>query len=201
MVAQTAHEAEKFNAQSMSQHPCRRIDCNSLCSKESMGTITTGYDPESGRSLLLHAVATPGDLSSDFKAPSKYFVAMLICNAPGFTNNDLAILSRKLIDAGCAYLSCWGQDCERVHDLFDTEWIDNGFDPGSSGTIMTTWHTDDSLDDFIEYAIWFTEPTDEYQKECRSLVAIVIDDVHASNRIREVFNDPALFYSARELDT
>ena len=31
MVAPTAHEAEKFNAQSISRHPCRHIGCNSLC--------------------------------------------------------------------------------------------------------------------------------------------------------------------------
>ena len=31
MVAPTAHEAEKFKAQSISRHPCRHIDCNSLC--------------------------------------------------------------------------------------------------------------------------------------------------------------------------
>ncbi len=33
MVVFTAQKAEKFNARSMSGHPCRHIDCNSLCRK------------------------------------------------------------------------------------------------------------------------------------------------------------------------
>lgn len=165
-----------------------------------MTAVTTGHDPESGRSLLLHAVATPDDFPSDFQASSDYFVAMLICDGSRISNKDVALLSRRLIDAGCAYLCCWGTECERIHDLFDTEWIDNGFDPNSSDTIMTTWHTTDSLDDFIEYAICFANPTDKYQKQCNSVVAIVIDDAHASDRIEEVFSDPAGFYAAQELD-
>ena len=164
-----------------------------------MTAVSTGYDPESGRSLLLHAVTKP-DFPSAFKASSHYFVAMLICDGSQISDKDIARLSRRLIDTGCAYLCCWGTQCERVHDLFDTEWIENGFDPESSDTIMTTWHTKDSLDDFIEYAVWFTEPTGKYQKQCNSVVAIVIDDAHASDRIREVFMDPAGFYAARDVD-
>jgi len=162
--------------------------------------MLTERDSESGRSLLLHAVVTPTGLTADFKAPSQYFVAMLVCDGSRISDKDIAHLSRKLINAGCVYLCCWGRECERIHDLFDAEWIENGFDPESSDTIMTTWHTHDSLDACIQHAIWFTEPTDKYQEQCTSVVAIVIDDRQAADRIREVFIEPADFYAARLLD-
>lgn len=161
---------------------------------------TTGSDPETGRSLMLQTIQTPDEFPDEFTAPSRYFVAMLICDGTRLADKDVFALSRRLIDAGCAYLCCWGRDCERIHDLFDREWIDNGFDPESSDTIMTSWHTNDPLDDLIEHAIWFTEPTDKYQSQCRSVVALVIDDVESASRIKDVFNDPADFSYARELD-
>jgi hypothetical protein len=126
---------------------------------------------------------------------------MLICDATQLSDNDLATLSRTLIEAGCACLCCWGQDFERVHDLFDNQWIENGFDSETSETITTTWHAHDSIDEFIEYAVWFTEPTRTYLKECMSVVAIVIDDVDTSLKIQEVLMDPAEFYASRESDT
>lgn len=165
-----------------------------------MVVTTIGHDPASDRSLILYAAKTPGEFQSGFEAPSQYFVVMLVCDGRLISDRDIAELSRRLIGAGCVYLCCWGQDCERVHDLFDTEWIDNGFDAECGDTIMTTWHTDDSLDDFIEYAVSFTEPTRKYQKQCNSVVAIVIDDAQALSRINEVFRAPAAFHSARELD-
>ncbi|MBL8811041.1 MAG: hypothetical protein JNM43_12755 [Planctomycetaceae bacterium] len=129
------------------------------------------------------------------ESPSRYFVSMLIWDAANVEAIDITRLARKLIDSGCAYACFWGDDCERVHDLFDSEWISNGFDPASNDTIMTTWHANDSLDEFIYFSLQHTQPTAKYQPECNTVIAIVIKDSTRSEKIQSIFADTARFYS------
>lgn len=161
-----------------------------------------GRDAQTGRLLALHTVADVNELDEQIAGGSRWFIAMLVWDAADASVESIAGLARKLIDSGCAYLCCWGNGCERVHDLFDGEWVDqwtqNGFDPDSAATIMTTWHTEDSLDEFIYFCLLHTTPTSKYQPQCNSVVAIVINRETAADRISEVFRDPAGFYSSHE---
>jgi len=161
-----------------------------------MSQNTTTCDSETGRSLIVYGINDLDQLPGIIESPSRYFVAMLIWDAATVDATAITKLARKLIDSGCAYVCCWGDDCERVHDLFDSEWISNGFDPASDDTIMTTWHTNDSLDDFIHYSLAHTQPTDKYQPECRTVVAIVFDNSARLDKIKCIFSDTARFYSA-----
>ena len=160
-----------------------------------MNVPFTGHDTQANLTLILHAVTSVADVPNAFDSDGPYFVTMLIWDASSATDPEVTQLSRKLIDAGCAYLCCWGDDCERVHDLFDSEWIANGFDDLSDDTIMTTWHTDDSLDEFIYFSLLHTEPTQKYQNDCRSVVALVIDAAEHASRIQGVFADPTRLHA------
>ena len=125
-------------------------------------------------------------------------MAMLVWDAENATDKEIAHLSNKLILAGCAYVCCWGVDCERVHDLFDAECVERGFDASSDDTIMTTWHTDDTLDEFIHFSLLCTEPTQKYRNKCRSVLALVFGNTDNDNasKIERVFENPARFYEA-----
>jgi hypothetical protein len=126
-----------------------------------------------------------------------YFVAMLVWDADNASVTEITELARKLIDAGCAYLCCWGADCERVHDVFDTEYVRSNVDD-SSNTIMTTWHDGDTLEEFIYWTLRHTTPTEKYHKDCRTVFAIVIDSVAAESEIQTAFADPKGFCRVQE---
>lgn len=141
------------------------------------------------RILAVHSFTHPKEFPSLFVAPTKLFVAMLICDASRFDGKEICELSRKLIDSGCACLCCWGPGCERVHDLFDMELVAGGLGRSACDTIMTTWHTEDSLKDFVEYAMWFAEPTVGNVEQCGSVVAVVIADEQTADVVRNVSAD------------
>ena len=160
-----------------------------------MNAPFVGHDVRSNRQLILYDLATVDDVPESFDIAGLYFVAMLVWDANNSTDDEITVISRRLISAGCAYLCCWGRDCERVHGLFDSEWNANGFDNESDDTIMTTWHDDDTLDEFICFSMLHTEPTNKYQNGCQSVIALVIDDDSLASRIQDAFADPSQIYA------
>lgn len=57
-------------------------------------------------------------------------------------------MAKSFLERGIAYFCVWGPNCERVHDQFDLERKPR--EPKGQ-TVMTTWHSDESLSD----ALWF----------------------------------------------
>jgi len=92
-----------------------------------MNATFSGHDAATGRQLLLFDVSSVDDVPDLFDPDCRHFVAMLVCDARILSTDDIASVARNLIDSGCAYFSCWGDDCERVHDIFDEEWVRDGF--------------------------------------------------------------------------
>ena len=105
--------------------------------------------------------------------PCNHFVALLICDATTIGTQEVADFARCLIESGCSYFCCWGPDCERVHDIFDEEFVN---DESNTETIMTTWHASETFEEFITFAVFNTEPTQTFRATTNSTVAIVIDD-------------------------
>lgn len=68
---------------------------------------------------------------------------------------DDAIYQAALIAArsGLAYLSTWGPECGRVHDIFDQAIIEQlGGEYPDGRVVLTTWHSDEPLNE----ALWFS---------------------------------------------
>ena len=62
-------------------------------------------------------------------------------------------VSRWLCDMGCLYMCAWGVECSTWDDSVDLANLEH-FNFGEipdDNFVMTTWHTDDSLDEFFEY--------------------------------------------------
>lgn len=82
----------------------------------------------------------------------------------GRMTDDATILTfcRKLLRLGCAYLSCWGPDCERVHDLMDSEFERDDLLEPSIGCLMTTWHAEERLEETVDFFLTSTYPDEDY---------------------------------------
>ncbi len=88
-----------------------------------------------------------------------------------------------MIEHGAIWVCTWGTDCERIHDTFDEADVGDGT-KDSSEFIMTTWHTDDSLDEVVDFFLTCAFPLDQHLDTC-SWVAITIGDCAQYSSVEE----------------
>jgi hypothetical protein len=134
-----------------------------------------GIDDVSERALLLLDADSSADLPAKIVVGSKYFVSLLALDARAVETSDIAHVARVLLDAGCVYFCCWGPGCERVHDIIDEEYVGNGTSVNDDeSTIITTWHTEDSLEEAAWFALNVAFPDDRFFDGCKAVVSISI---------------------------
>ena len=138
----------------------------------------------SKRQLFSLALPDLPSLPDSLSLPSRHFIAFLAADASEIDAKVLAEFSRRLIRAGCVYFCAWGGDCERVHDVFDGECLN--IDP----VIMTTWHSDDSLDEALWFFLRSAFPDDGYAATTQSALAISVGrhdwDEHIRTRLADI---------------
>lgn len=135
------------------------------------------------RELYFLSLTDFPSMPDSISMPSRYFTAFLAANAGGIDAHVLADFSRKLYRAGCVYFCIWGADCGRVHDVFDLECLD------AEPVIMTTWHSDDSLDEALWFFVFNAHPDDGYFDATRSALAISIGNPAWDEQIRKRLAD------------
>jgi len=68
-----------------------------------------------------------------------------------FANADRSVLARALLECGCRYAVCGGENCEAWHDAVDEEYVaqhlDDPEDLQAATHVMTTGHKGESPDD------------------------------------------------------
>lgn len=80
------------------------------------------------------------------------FVCFIAADAREVPPDVIGAAMRELLKRGCIYIVCWGPDCERVHDIFDEEFVVLYLDdPAGEPDTDSTWHSKESL----EHALWF----------------------------------------------
>ncbi len=154
--------------------------------------VRVGRGGVCGRDLFVIEVAGPDDVSAVLQLPGPYFACLLACDATAVPTTKVLALARRLLQAGCVYVCCWGPGCERVHDVLDE--VDLDLRPDGPIT-MTTWHSNDSL----ARALWFflscTRPNDAYVDECRAGVGIAIGSADWAAEVRAALSSPEAFCS------
>jgi hypothetical protein len=102
-----------------------------------------------------------------------HLILLLACD--GATVHDSFIQSalKPLFDQGLVYLSTWGPDCERIHDLADQLTLHQLGDD----LVMTTWHDKESLKETVWYLVHCAEPAnDQFSDKCDQVAVVVGDD-------------------------
>jgi hypothetical protein len=69
-------------------------------------------------------------------------------DATSASDAQIASYAQASIAAGCAYVCCWGPDCERVHDAFDLAAADQA--------VYSTWHSDERMAEAMYFAAFLT---------------------------------------------
>jgi hypothetical protein len=67
-------------------------------------------------------------------------------------------VSRWIVDEGCLFMMAWGIDCGRWHDAVDQANIEDfpGGDIPDDRLVMTTWHSDQTLERVFRFAHFST---------------------------------------------
>jgi hypothetical protein len=107
-----------------------------------------------GKAVFLISVRTTHELPRAIQLPCPRFVLLLIHDATNRSYQDrLWDTLGHLLNAGCVYLCTWGPDCEYVHDLMDELIVMRDLEKRWEGSIMTTWHNKEPLDDALAFAV------------------------------------------------
>ena len=104
-----------------------------------------GVDIIHGRQLFLTTLADSWDWADPM---IDRFVLFTGADATSASDAQIASYAQASIASGCAYVCCWGPDCERVHDTFDLAAADQ--------FVCSTWHSDESMADAMHFAAFLT---------------------------------------------
>jgi hypothetical protein len=99
------------------------------------------------------------------------FALFLACDATNIRPEVLAGLAEYCVDHGVFWVSTFGRDCERVHDLFDEVDTNRGLE--ERGVVMTAWHDHEPIEDALDL-FWHTFP-DEKKQDGPARVVLVVD--------------------------
>lgn len=144
--------------------------------------IVYGQTSPAGDWLCSLSAPSLDDLRLDpWSLPSPHFACLLACDARRWSDQIVLAAARYLLDRGLAYFCAWGPDCERVHDLVDDAILRRELDgpnylqgDDDKYPVMTTWHSEETLDDALSYLLVVAQPHEVYEATCKSRLAISI---------------------------
>src|SRR5215210_7680179 len=104
-----------------------------------------GMDRIHGRQLLLTTLTDSWQWADPML---DRFVLFTGADATSASDTQIASYAQASVASGCAYVCCWGPDCERVHNAFDRAAADQ--------TVFSTWHSAERLAEAMYFAAFQT---------------------------------------------
>ena len=126
------------------------------------------------RSVYSGLAASLETAAADINILARRFVLVVAADTSECAGPDLVAAAAALLRAGASYVCCWGPDCKRLHDCFDEADIDVNLDSTDERFLMTTWHSDEPLEEALWFAAHVTLPASAYATDTQALVAISI---------------------------
>jgi hypothetical protein len=148
-----------------------------------MGLEWIGQEPSSGRDVFVVSVSNLEDLRPQLVLPCSRFVLLLAHDA-STKPAQLATVLEQLLDIGCVYLCTWGRGCEYTHDLMDDTVVAMELGGAPERTIMTTWHSRESLAEATEFALVCARPDEACADGCKATVLAVVGNEEWLEEVR-----------------
>jgi hypothetical protein len=118
---------------------------------------------------------------------SAHTVLFIAADARGVARDTIARIARRLLASGLVYVCVWGLDCERVHDIFDEVHVGDG-SSDSGFTLMSTWHSEETLEEAIWFFIQCAFPVD-IEVETTSYLAIIVGSAAWATTVERIFSN------------
>jgi len=144
------------------------------------------HDATHGRRLFSLGLAQPSALPP-LDLPSDRFACLLAWDARAASTDDVTNLVEPMLRAGASYFLCWGPGCERVHDIVDD------IAPDGPGTVLTTWHAEESLREALWFLLTCTMPDDRFRDSTRATLALSVGSADWDAEIVAALENPGEF--------
>jgi hypothetical protein len=141
-----------------------------------------GFLPE--RVFYLCPADSIEELGQKIGDSSINFALFLAMNANGVDDGTVVQGAKKLLSKGLASLCTWGPDCERVHDLFDFAARDIESKLPGDDVVVTTWHSDETMEEALWYFARASFVTDNFVKTCKDWIISPISNPEWEQQIR-----------------
>jgi hypothetical protein len=93
--------------------------------------------------------------------PLPRFRLFLAADTTNVSADDISSFAEAALSKGMVYFCSWGPGCERFHDIVDH--VRDRFDPSSQNdVVMTTSHSDESLEEALDFFAMCAVPSDGY---------------------------------------
>jgi hypothetical protein len=145
------------------------------------------------RSLHLLELDSVDQLPDSMEMPGPQFACLLAWDSETLDVHTVSRFARHVLKLGAVSVSVWGQGCERVHDIFDDEFIEISGHRNDEPTLMTTWHSREPLSEAIWYVLFCLVVDDAFEQTCSSILAISIGKSTCAADIRKAFSNPRSF--------
>ena len=112
--------------------------------------------------------------------PTKRFRLLIAADARKVSTEAISAFATAAMNAGMVYCCVWGPDCERVHDIIDEVEVEDDIGirryagPNPNDVIMTTWHSDESLADAVEFFTLCAIPSEGFLEDSEFWLAISV---------------------------
>ena len=138
------------------------------------------------RQLFALELSAPNEIVA-LDLGSTHFCCLIAWDASHSTLEEVSSLIDRLRKAGCVYFVCWGPSCEWVHDIV------NESDPYSEGGIMTTWHSNESLEEALWFFLNVTWPDREFEETFGAALGITVGSKEWAAEVRTALLHPRAF--------
>ncbi len=140
------------------------------------------------RNISVAISKRPFDVSSiKIEAP---YVCLVYSNQENTGDSEMEAIANWIISSGCRYAVCAGIDCSEWHDAIDTAYImsDPNYSPPDSRFIMTSWQTEESIEDIVWYWLELTNYDDNIFENYLLLIIGEPEDIETKimNAVNEI---------------
>ena len=154
--------------------------------------------PETGRVMHLLEIDSLEDWPEEIALKSRHWVLFLACDAREVHEDDLAAFAAKVLEQGMVYLSTWGEDSERVHDVFDEVDAEKNPDSTADDVVLSEWHEDEPLAEALRFAVASASPALAYEDSARATLAVSVGNTDWAEKMRRWLKDPDALDTAAE---
>lgn len=148
------------------------------------------------RSLYSLSVPCAEELAPAIQIEYEHFALFLAWDAAKAKDQEICTFASKLFARGLAVICIWGNDCERVHDLFDRVELEEEWQLSAESVVISTWHENEPL----EKALWFfvncSYAHEEYAPTCSAGIAVTVGDAPRHQQISSFLSDLTLLEKA-----
>lgn len=114
--------------------------------------------------------------------PSSRFRLLVAADTSALTSSMISDFAKAALSAGMVYFCAWGDGCERFHDIMDEIVVEDDLGqrrfagPTPDDTIMTTWHSNDTLEEALDFLATCAYPTDGFSTNSNFRLVICVDN-------------------------